>query len=70
LFADGGVVGTARDLEEILPTVVNAARMLRNCSWADVYAVVAAEFSNRRSEQWASQHSAVLFDQPRHLANL
>ena len=45
--------------------------MLRNSQLgAYVYPVVAAEFSNWRSEQWAWQHSAVLFDQTHHMVNL
>jgi hypothetical protein len=45
--------------------------MLRNSQLgAYVYPVVAPEFSNWRSEQWAWQHSAVLFDQSHHMVNL
>ena len=45
--------------------------MLRNSQLgAYVYPVVAPEFSNWRSEQWAWQHSAVLFDQTHHMVNL
>ena len=45
--------------------------MLRNSQLgAYVYPVVASEFSNWRSEQWAWQHSAVLSDQTHHMVNL
>jgi vanillate/3-O-methylgallate O-demethylase len=61
----------ARNLEEILATTGNTVEMLRNSQLgAYVYPVVAAEFSNWRSEQWAWQHSAVLFDQTHHMVNL
>jgi vanillate/3-O-methylgallate O-demethylase len=61
----------AHNLEEILATTGNAVDMLRNSQLgAYVYPVVAAEFSNWRSEQWAWQHSAVLFDQTHHMVNL
>jgi vanillate/3-O-methylgallate O-demethylase len=61
----------ARNLEEILATTGNCVEMLRNSQLgAYVYPVVAAEFSNWRSEQWAWQHSAVLFDQTHHMVNL
>jgi vanillate/3-O-methylgallate O-demethylase len=61
----------ARNLEEILAGAGNTVRMLRNSQLgAYVYPVVPAEFSNWRSEQWAWQHSAVLFDQTHHMVNL
>ena len=61
----------AHNLEEILAKTGNAVEMLRNSQLgAYVYPVVAAEFSNWRSEQWAWQHSAVLFDQTHHMVNL
>jgi vanillate/3-O-methylgallate O-demethylase len=61
----------ARNLEEILAKTGNTVDMLRNSQLgAYVYPVVAAEFSNWRSEQWAWQHSAVLFDQTHHMVNL
>ncbi|MGZ8805156.1 MAG: vanillate/3-O-methylgallate O-demethylase, partial [Microbacterium sp.] len=45
--------------------------MLRNSLiGAYFYPVVAAEFSNWRSEQYAWQHSAVLFDQSHHMVEL
>jgi len=61
----------ARNLEEILAGAGNPVRMLRNSQLgAYVYPVVPAEFTNWRSEQWAWQHSAVLFDQTHHMVNL
>ena len=61
----------ARNLEEILAAAGNTVKMLRNSQLgAYVYPVVASEFSNWRSEQWAWQHSAVLFDQTHHMVNL
>src|SRR5262252_8515426 len=61
----------ARNLEEILAVAGNKVQMLRNAQLgAYVYPVVPAEFSNWRSEQWAWQHSAVLFDQTHHMVNL
>src|SRR5256885_6386930 len=54
----------ARNLEEILAANADTVKMLRNSQLgAYVYPVVASEFSNWRSEQWAWQHSAVLSDQ-------
>ena len=62
---------SARNLEEILAAAGNTVKMLRNSQLgAYVYPVVASEFSNWRSEQWAWQHSAVLFDQTHHMVNL
>src|SRR6266513_2818183 len=61
----------ARNLEEILAATADTVKMLRNSQLgAYVYPVVASEFSNWRSEQWAWQHSAVLFDQTHHMVNL
>ena len=54
----------AANLEAVLKGQSNIVDMLRNSQLgAYVYPVVAPEFSNWRSEQWAWQHSAVLFDQ-------
>src|SRR3974377_19492 len=67
----GGSAMAARNLEEILAGAGNIVRMLRNSQLgAYVYPVVPAEFSNWRGEQWAWQHSAVLFDQTHHMVNL
>jgi vanillate/3-O-methylgallate O-demethylase len=61
----------ARNLEDILTAAGDTVTMLRNSQLgAYVYPVVPAEFSNWRSEQWAWQHSAVLFDQTHHMVNL
>jgi vanillate/3-O-methylgallate O-demethylase len=61
----------AKSLEEVLEAAGNPVQMLRNSQiGAYVYPVVAAEFSNWRSEQWAWQHSAVLFDQSHHMVDL
>lgn len=60
-----------RSLEDILSGTANVVDMLRNSQLgAYVYPVVAPEFSNWRAEQWAWQHSAVLFDQTHHMVNL
>ncbi len=61
----------ARNLDEVLAAAGNPVAMLRNSQLgAYVYPVVAPEFSNWRSEQWAWGHSAVLFDQTHHMVNL
>ena len=51
-----------------METAGGVINMLRN-SQADIYVypVVAAEFSNWRSEQMAWRNSAVLFDQTHHM---
>ena len=61
----------ASNLEEVLQNAGNTVDMLRNSQiGAYVYPVVAPEFHNWRSEQWAWQHSAVLFDQSHHMVDL
>jgi vanillate/3-O-methylgallate O-demethylase len=61
----------AANLEQILQNTPDIVGKLRNSQiGAYVYPVVAAEFSNWRSEQWAWQHSAVLFDQSHHMVDL
>jgi vanillate/3-O-methylgallate O-demethylase len=61
----------ATNLEQLLAGAGNPVEMLRNSQLgAYVYPVVAAEFHNWRSEQWAWQHSAVLFDQSHHMVDL
>jgi vanillate/3-O-methylgallate O-demethylase len=61
----------AKNLDDVLAQAGNPVAMLRNSQLgAYVYPVVAPEFSNWRSEQWAWQHSAVLFDQTHHMVNL
>ncbi|ATY33484.1 vanillate/3-O-methylgallate O-demethylase [Sphingomonas psychrotolerans] len=62
---------TAANLEQVLSAAGDPVEMLRNSQiGAYVYPVVAPEFSNWRSEQYAWQHSAVLFDQSHHMVDL
>lgn len=62
---------TAANLEQVLKAAGDPVEMLRNSQiGAYVYPVVAPEFSNWRSEQYAWQHSAVLFDQSHHMVDL
>jgi vanillate/3-O-methylgallate O-demethylase len=62
---------SATNLEQVLAGAGNTVDLLRNSQiGAYVYPVVAPEFHNWRSEQWAWQHSAVLFDQSHHMVNL
>ncbi|MBB4641669.1 vanillate/3-O-methylgallate O-demethylase [Rhizorhapis suberifaciens] len=59
------------NLEQVIEAAGNPVDMLRNSQiGAYVYPVVAPEFHNWRSEQWAWQHSAVLFDQSHHMVDL
>ena len=61
----------AQNLEQILQNTPDIVQKLRNSQiGAYVYPVVAPEFSNWRMEQWAWQHSAVLFDQSHHMVDL
>ena len=61
----------SRNLEQIVSQTDDLVARLRNSQLgAYVYPVVAPEFSNWRDEQWAWQHSAVLFDQSHHMVNL
>ncbi len=61
----------AQNLEQVLKAAAGPVDMLRNSQiGAYVYPVVAPEFHNWRSEQWAWQHSAVLFDQSHHMVAL
>ncbi|CAN5486836.1 aminomethyltransferase family protein [soil metagenome] len=62
---------TTGNLEQMLNAAGDPVEMLRNSQiGAYVYPVVAPEFSNWRSEQYAWQHSAVLFDQSHHMVDL
>lgn len=62
---------SVKNLEQVLSAAGNTVEMLRNSQLgAYVYPVVAPEFHNWRDEQWAWQHSAVLFDQSHHMVNL
>jgi vanillate/3-O-methylgallate O-demethylase len=59
------------NLESVLKAAGNIVEHLRNSQiGAYVYPVVAAEFSNWRSEQAAWRNSAVLFDQSHHMVDL
>ncbi|MBU6206588.1 MAG: aminomethyl transferase family protein, partial [Alphaproteobacteria bacterium] len=61
----------AQNLEQIIHASGNPVHMLRNSQiGAYIYPVVASEFTNWRMEQWAWQHSAVLFDQTHHMVDL
>jgi vanillate/3-O-methylgallate O-demethylase len=61
----------SQNLEQLLNAVDSPVEMLRNSQiGAYVYPVVAPEFHNWRSEQWAWQHGAVLFDQSHHMVDL
>ncbi|WP_447726581.1 vanillate/3-O-methylgallate O-demethylase [Sphingomonas koreensis] len=61
----------ANNLAGVLNAAGNTVELLRNSQiGAYVYPVVAPEFHNWRSEQWAWQHSAVLFDQSHHMVDL
>jgi len=60
-----------RSLEDLLQSAGNPVDMLRNSQiGAYVYPVVPAEYSNWRDEQYAWRHTAVLFDQSHHMANV
>ena len=59
------------NLETVLKAAGNPVTMLRNSPiGAYVYPVVPSEFSNWRDEQIAWRHSAVLFDQSHHMAEM
>ncbi|MGB2604863.1 MAG: hypothetical protein WBC78_14795 [Candidatus Sulfotelmatobacter sp.] len=61
----------AKSLEDLLQTVENPVKMLRNSQiGAYVYPVVPYEYSNWRDEQRAWRETAVLFDQSHHMANI
>src|SRR3954464_11120868 len=60
-----------KNLEEALQSAGDPVKMLRNSQiGAYVYPVVAPEFSNWRSEQWAWRLGAVLFEQSHHMFDL
>ncbi|MBT2187029.1 vanillate/3-O-methylgallate O-demethylase [Sphingobium nicotianae] len=64
-------MSTPTNLEQVLAAAGNTVELLRNSQiGAYVYPVVAPEFSNWRTEQWAWRHSAVLFDQTHHMVDL
>jgi vanillate/3-O-methylgallate O-demethylase len=62
----------AENLEQVLAKANGdiVGQLRNNQIGAYVYPVVAPEFSNWRSEQWAWQHGAVLFDQSHHMFDL
>lgn len=60
-----------RSLEDVLTRAGNPVHMLRSSQiGAYIYPVVPSEFSNWRDEQYAWQHTAVLFDQTHHMAEI
>jgi vanillate/3-O-methylgallate O-demethylase len=62
---------THQNLESLLRASGNTVELLRNSQiGAYVYPVVPTEFSNWRTEQQAWRHSAVLFDQCHHMAEI
>lgn len=67
----GGHQVARSNLSEVLKSAGNTVELLRNSKVGMyVYPVVAAEFSNWRSEQAAWRNSAVLFDQSHHMDEL
>ena len=60
-----------KSLEDLLGSVESPVSMLRNASAGpNVYPGVPAEFTNWRDEQWAWQHTCVLYNQSFHMADL
>jgi syringate O-demethylase len=60
-----------RSLEDLLAATGNVVEHLRNSqAGPNVYPGVPAEFTNWRDEQWAWQHTCVLFNQSYHMADL
>ena len=60
-----------RSLEELLASVSSTVDMLRNAQVGpNVYPGVPAEYTNWRDEQWAWQHTCVLYNQSFHMAEL
>jgi glycine cleavage system aminomethyltransferase T len=61
----------SQSLEELLESIPSTVDMLRNAQVGpNVYPGVPAEFTNWRDEQWAWQHTCVLFNQSYHMADL
>jgi glycine cleavage system aminomethyltransferase T len=59
------------NLEELLQSVPSTVDMLRGAQVGpNVYPGVPAEYTNWRDEQWAWQHTCVLFNQSFHMAEL
>jgi len=62
---------TQRSLEELLGSVPSTVEMLRNAQVGpNVYPGVPAEYTNWRDEQYAWQHTCVLYNQSFHMAEL
>ena len=60
-----------RSLDELLASVTSTVDMLRNAQVGpNVYPGVPAEYTNWRDEQWAWQHTCVLYNQSFHMAEL
>jgi syringate O-demethylase len=60
-----------RSLEELLGTTDSVVELLRNSqAGPNAYPGVPAEYTNWRDEQWAWQHTCVLFNQSYHMADL
>ena len=60
-----------RNLEDLLRSVDSTVDMLRNAQVGpNVYPGVPAEYTNWRDEQWAWQHTCVLYNQSFHMAEL
>lgn len=60
-----------RNLDQVLSDAGDIVELLRNQqSGPNVYPGVPSEYSNWRDEQWAWQHSAVLFNQSYHMVDL
>src|SRR5690349_10421981 len=58
-------------LEQLLQASGNTVELLRHQQTGpNVYPGVPAEYTNWRDEQWAWQHSCVLFNQSYHMADL
>jgi len=61
----------SKSLADVLAAAGNPVEMLRNSqAGPNVYPGVPSEFTNWRDEQWAWQHSCVLFNQSYHMADL
>jgi len=62
---------TQRSLEDLLRSVPSTVEMLRNAQVGpNVYPGVPAEYTNWRDEQYAWQHTCVLYNQSFHMAEL
>jgi len=62
---------TQRSLEDLLQSIPSTVDMLRNAQVGpNVYPGVPAEYTNWRDEQWAWQHTCVLYNQSFHMAEL